>query len=199
MQIICSECGHPFDDDQCCYECIARDEAIEVTFRIALPVALFGCFFGIVFADDMYPPLVDHLSVFMVPAISLVLALGWVFLLQDHLTRYWILSIFLIVFVAATFLYPGAYDFLNGFFDRNPATEITTQVLSKGINPLRRHGQFIVLSLPLNRERVNVEIVVDTRTFNAVKSGDSVHLLFHSGVFSLPWHNDGCPCSASSR
>ncbi len=24
MQVICSECGHPFDDDQCCYVCAAR-------------------------------------------------------------------------------------------------------------------------------------------------------------------------------
>jgi hypothetical protein len=199
MQVICSECGQPFDDDQCCYTCVARDEAIAVTFRIALPVALIGGWFGIVVADYMYPPLVDHWLFLMVPGISLVLAIALAFLLQDQLTRYWILSIFLIVFVAATFLYPGAYDFLNGFLDRNPATEVTTQVLGKGINPLRRDGQFIVLSLPLNREKANVEIMVGTRTFNAVKPGDSVHLLFHPGAFSLPWHDDGCPCSVGSR
>jgi hypothetical protein len=199
VQVICTECGHPFDDDQCCYECVARDEAIAVTFRIALPAALFGFWFGSAFADDMYRPLVDHLSVLLVPGISLVLALALAFLLQDQLTRYWILSIFLIIFVAATFLYAGAYDFLNGFLDRNPATEITTQVLGKGVNPLRRNGQFIVLTLPLNGERVNVEIIVNTRVFNAVKPGDSVHLLLHPGAFSLPWHDDGCPCSVSSR
>lgn len=88
MQIICSECGQLFEDDQCCYTCVARDEAIAVTFRIALPVALIGGWFGIVFADDMYPPLVDHWLFLMVPGISLVLALAFAFLLQDQITRY---------------------------------------------------------------------------------------------------------------
>ena len=199
MQVICSECGQPFDDDQCCYECIARDEAIAVTFRIALYVAPFGGFLGLVFVDDMYHPLLQDLSFLIVPVISLVLALALAFLLQDKLTRYWIFTIFLIVFGAATFLYPGAYEFLNGFLDRNPAIEITTQVLEKGVNPFLRNGQFIVLNLPLNRKRANVEIMVNTRTFNAVTPDDSVHLLFHPGAFSLPWHDDGCPCSVSSR
>jgi hypothetical protein len=194
MQITCSECGQPFDDNECCYTCVSRDEAIEVTFRIAFPVAILGLVFGIMFADEMYPPLLDDLGIFMVPGFTLVVALALAFFLQDRLTRYWIFTISLILFVTVTFLIPPAYDFLNGFLDRNPATEITTQVLSKGINSLRSHGQFLVLSLPLNHSRANVEVIVSTQTFNGVTLHDSVHMVVHPGAFSLAWHDDGCPC-----
>jgi hypothetical protein len=192
MQIICSECGQPFDDDQCCYVCVARDEAIEETFYIAFPVAIFGISLGSLIALDSYPPLFSNLLVvYMVPGISLVVALVLAFFLLDRLTRYAKLAIFSIIFVAATFVMPAAYYFLNGILDGNPAREIPSIVLRKGISGgYRGRGPYLVLSLPWNSEIISVPVWVKDRTFSDAEPGDSVRLVVHPGAFSQPWHGD---------
>ena len=190
MQVICSECGQPFDDDQCCYVCVARDETIDVTFYIAFPVAIFGISLGSLIALDSYPPLFSNLLVvYMVPGISLVVALALAFFLQDQLTRYWTLVILMIVLVAATFVMPPAYYFLNGILDGNPAREIPSIVLRKGISGgYRGRGPYLVLSVPWNSEIINVPVWVKDRTFSDAEPGDSVRLVVHPGAFSLPWY-----------
>jgi hypothetical protein len=191
VQVICSECGQPFDDDQCCYVCVARDEAIQVTFYIAFPVAIFGISLGSLIALDSYPPLFSNLLVvYMVPAISLVVALALAFILQDQLTRYATLVRLLIVLVAATFVMPPAYYFMNGILDGNPAREIPAIVLGKYRGGYKRGGPYLVLSLPWNSERINVKTRVSDRTFSDAEPGDSVRLVVHPGAFSLPWHEE---------
>lgn len=191
MQVICSECGQPFDDDQCCYVCVARDEAIEETFYIAFPVAIFAIGLGSLLALDSYPPLFSNLLVvYMVPAISFVIALVLAFFFLDRLTRYHKLAIASIIFIAATFVMPPMYYFLNGILDGSPAKEIGSIVLGKGINSGRYGGPYLVLSLPWNSEIINVRIRVKDRTFSDAEPGDSVRLVVHPGAFSLPWHGD---------
>lgn len=191
MQVICSECGQPFDDDQCCYVCVARDEAIDVTFYLAFPVAIFGISLGSIIALDSYPPLFSNLPVvYMVPGISFVIALVLAFFYLDRLTRYWTLVILMIVLVAATFVTPPAYYFMNGILDGNPAREIPSIVLGKGIITGRGGGPYLVLSLPWNSEKINVRVRVYERTFSDAEPGDSVRLVVHPGAFSLPWYGN---------
>jgi hypothetical protein len=191
VEIICPECGHPFDVAECCWVCVARNEAIEETFYIAFPVAVFGISLGSLIALDSYPPLFSNLLViFMVPGISLVVAfLLWLFL-QDQLTRYVTFIRLLIVLVAATLVMPPAYYFLNGILDENPAREIPSIVLRKGISTGRGGGPYLVLSLPWNHDRINVSIRVTSRTLSDAEPGDSVRLVVHPGAFSLPWHGN---------
>lgn len=191
MQIICSECGQPFDDDQCCYVCVARDEAIDVTFHIAFLVAVFGISLGSLIALYSYPPLFSNLLVvYMVPGISLVVVLALAFFLQDQLTRYWTLVISMIILVAATFVMPPAYLFLNGILDGNPAREIPSIVLGKGRGGYKGGGPYLVLSIPWNSGRTNVRIQVHEQTFSDAEPGDSVRLVVHPGAFSLPWYGE---------
>src|SRR3974390_1533537 len=89
MQVICTECGQPYDDEQCCYECVARDEAIEVTFRIVALVAIFGFPFGILIASSSYPLVIENWEILWVPGISLALTVVLLFVMADRLTRYW--------------------------------------------------------------------------------------------------------------
>jgi len=190
MQIICSECGQPFEDDQCCWVCAARDQAIEQTFNIAFPVAVFGIA-GIIIAVDLYPPLFSNfLKIYMVPGISLAAALVLLFLFADLRTRYAKTTIALIILVAVTFVMPTAYYFLNGILDGNPAKEIPSIVLSKGISSGKGGGPYLVLSLPWNSERTSVSVRVSSRTLSDAEPGDSVRLVVHSGAFSLPWYGD---------
>jgi hypothetical protein len=190
MQIICSESGQPFEDDQCCWVCAARDQAIELTFNIACPVAIFGIA-GIIIAVSLYPPLFSNLQkLFIIPGISLAAALVLLFLFADLRTRYAKTTIALIILVAATFVMPTAYYFLNGILDGNPAKEIPANVLRKGISSGKGGGPYLVLSLPWNSETINVSVRVSSRTLSDAEQGDSVRLVVHPGAFSLPWYGD---------
>lgn len=184
------QCGQPFEDDQCCWVCAARDQAIEQTFYVAFTVAIGGIL-GSLIAVGMYPPLFSNVpKIYMVPGISLVVASALAFFLQDQLTRYWIFTIFLIVFVAASFLVPGGCYFLNGILDGNPARQIQAIVLGKGISTGKGGGPYLVLDLPWNSERIDVDVRVSSRTLSDAEAGDSVRLVVHPGAFSLPWYGD---------
>jgi hypothetical protein len=191
MEIICSECGHPFEDDQCFWVCVARDQAIEQTFYIAFPVALFGIFIGSLIALDSYPPLFSNSgAIYLVPAIPLVPAAILAFFFLDRRTRYPKLSIFLIILVAVTFLVPPAYYFLNGILDGNPAKQIPSIVIRKGISSGKGGGPYLVLDLPWNYEKISVGVRVSSRTLSDAEQGDSVRLVVHPGAFSLPWYGE---------
>jgi hypothetical protein len=190
VQIICPECGQPFEDDQCCWVCAARDEAIELTFNIACFVAIFGIA-GIIIALDLYPPLFSNLlKIFMIPGISFAAALLLLFLFADFRTRYAKTTIAIIIVVAATFAMPTAYYFLNGILDGSPAREIPSTVLRKGISSGKGGGPYLVLSLPWHSESKNVSVRVSSRTLSDAEQGDSVRLVVHPGAFSLPWYGD---------
>ena len=191
MQIICSECGHPFEDSECCWVCEARNDAIELMFKLAFPVAVFGISIGSLVALDLYPPFRSSFyGVYMIPATSLVIAVPlWLFL-QDQISRYWRLVIFLIAFVACTFVLPPAYIFLNGLLDGKPAIEIPSTVVGKGISSGKGGGPFLVLNLMWNQEKINAGVRVTSRTLSDAEVGDSVRLVVHPGAFSLPWHGD---------
>jgi hypothetical protein len=191
MQIICSECGQPFEDDQCCWVCDARDQAIEQTFYIGFPVAVFGISSGSIIALASYPPLFSNSGkIYLVPAIPFVVAVVLAFNFLDRRTRFPKFSICLMILVAATCLVPPGYYFLNGILDGNPAREIPANVLRKGISSGRGGGPFLVLSLPWNSERVDVSVRVSSRTLSDAEQGDSVRLVVHPGAFSLPWYGD---------
>jgi len=162
-----------------------------VTFYIAFPAAIFGISLGSLVALDSYPPLFSNLLlVYMVPGISLVVALALAFFLQDQLTRYSTLVILMIVFVAATFVAPPAYILMNGILDGSPAKEIPSIVLGKGRPGYKGGRPYLVLSLPWNSEKINVRVGVYDRTFSDAEPGDSVRLVVHPGAFSLPWYGN---------
>ena len=117
-------------------------------------------------------------------------ALVLLFLFADLRTRYARTTIALIILVAATFVMPTAYYFLNGILDGNPAKEIPANVLRKGISSGKGGGPYLVLSLPWNSETINVSVRVSSRTLSDAEQGDSVRLVVHPGAFSLPWYGD---------
>ncbi len=154
------------------------DWAIEQTFNIAFPVAVFGIA-GIIIAVDLYPPLFSNfLKIYMVPGISLAAALVLLFLFADLRTRYAKTTIALIILVAATFVMPPAYYFLNGILDGNPAREIPSIVLRKGISSGKGGGPYLVLSLPWNSERTSVSVRVSSRTLSDAEPEDDSTVRF---------------------
>lgn len=191
MQVICTECGHPFDDDQCCWVCAARDEAIETTFSIACPAAIIGFAFGNIIAASLFPPLIsDPTWIYVVPLVSLAVAFVLAFCMLDRITRYAKGAIFFMIFVAATCLLPPSYTFLNGLLDGSPAVEVPSKIITKGISAGKGGGPYLLLSLPWNHERVNVSIRVTNWTLSDAQPGDSVRLAVHPGAFSMPWYGD---------
>ena len=194
MQIICPECGQPYDDGEQCWVCVARNEDIEETLSLAFPVALTGISFGSLIALSLYPPLSSNLLViYMVPGISFVVAVALALLLTDQLTRYATLVRFVIVLVTATFLMPATYYFLNGILDGNPGIKMPVNVLRKDSGGPESGGPYLILRVPLNNERIDASIHVNTRTFSAVEPGDVVMIIVHPGAFSQPWCSDVLP------
>lgn len=191
MQIICPECGQPFEDDQCCWVCAARDQAIEQTFYIAFAVAIFGISVGSLISLNLYPPLFSNvLKIYVIPGISLVIALALLFLFADQQTRYAKTTMALIILVSSTFVMPPAYYFANGILDGNPPRQLPAIVVKKGISTGKGGGPCLVLELPWNSEKINVSVRVSSWTLSDAEPGDSVRLIVHPGAFSLPWYGD---------
>jgi hypothetical protein len=179
------------EGDQCCWVCEARNQAIEVTFYLAFPAAVFGISLGSLIAFDNFPPLVSNLGVvYMVPLISLVVAVALWLLLQDHLTRYATLIRILIVFVAVTFIMPPAYVALNALLDGSPAMEVPSTIVTKGVSSGKGGGPYLILSLEWNHTRMNKYIRVTNWTLADAEPGDAVRLVVHRGRFAQPWYGE---------
>jgi hypothetical protein len=86
---------------------------------------------------------------------------------------------------------PAAYFFLNGIVDTNPAIQVPSRVISKGVS----HGRsgdipYLDLSLSWNKVRIKQSIDVSRETLSSAEPGDSVRLVVHPGAFSQPWYGD---------
>jgi len=188
---ICPKCGQAYDGDKC-WECVAREADIEETFFLCFPVALGGITIGNILAIAIFPPLISNFPmVYMIPALFFVGAILFVIVLGQRLTRYATYVRLTIVLVTVSFVMPTAYFFLNGIVDTNPAIQVPSRVISKGVS----HGRsgdipYLELSLSWNEVRIKQSIDVSRKTLSSVEPGDSVRLVVHPGAFSQPWYDN---------
>jgi len=191
VQIICPECGQPFDDSDQCWACVARRADIEETFFLSSTVAFAGIL-GIITATYIYPPLESNSLVeYSIPGliiipgvIVLVLQLCW------RLTRYAPLVRSMLVFVAATFVIMAAYYFLNGALDGNPTVEGQALVSGKYYNSGRGSTYNLDWTLSLKGQTIEDSLGVSRETFSSAQPGDAVRIVIHPGAFSTPWRSD---------
>ena len=180
-----------FDGDQC-WTCVSRKADIDETFSLCLPVALGGITVGNILAIGIYPPLGPNSpTVYVIPAVSFVVAVGLAIVLGERITRYATLVRLLIVCVTATCLIPAGYFFLNGILDGNPAMEVPSRVISKQISQGEYGGPDLFVSLSWNQQAIEETFRVDRKTYSEVEPGDSVRVIVHPGAFSTPWYGEG--------
>ena len=188
---ICPQCGQAFDGDQC-WTCVSREADIDETFSLCFPVAIGGITVGNILAISLYPPLGSNSpTIYVVPAVSFLVAVGLANVLGDRKTRYATLVRLLIVFVTATCLIPAGYFFLNGILDGSPAMEVPSRVISKQISQGRYGGPDLFVSLSWNQQAIEETFRVDRKTYSEVEPGDSVRVIVHPGAFSTPWYGEG--------
>ena len=202
MQIICPECGKPFDDGDQCWVCVNRDEDMKETFNLSFPVALGGIV-GTIFTVFSYPPLGSCWWVFYTIVALIAIPGLMAFELDnfDRLTRYATLVRLMTVLVAATFVLLAAYFYLNGILDGSPPVEAQALVSQKFIFHGRYGNEYILKSnFSWNGKRFeDDDLGVSPETFSASEPGDSVRVIVHPGEFSLPWYSDVLPSSTPVR
>jgi hypothetical protein len=187
----CPVCGACFDGDQC-WTCVSRRADISETFSLCAPVAVGGITLLNILATDVYPPLGPNSPmVYVIPAVSFVVAIGLAIVLGERITRYATLVRLLIVFVAATCFVPAGYFFLNGILDGNPAIEVPSRVISKQISQGRYGGPNLFVSLSWNQQTIEETFSVSGKTYSEVEPGDLVRIIVHPGAFSTPWYGEG--------
>ena len=161
---ICPQCGQAFDGEQC-WACVSRKADIDEAFSLCLPIALGGITVGNILAIGIYPPLGPNSpTVYVIPAVSFVVAVGLAIVLGERITRYATLVRLLIVFVTATCLIPAGYFFLNGILDGSPAMEVPSRVISKQISQGRYGGPDLFVSLSWNQQAIEETFRVDRKT-----------------------------------
>ena len=196
---ICPKCGQAFDGDRC-WVCVARLADIEETLFFAFPVALGGITIGLIFAISLYPPLgINLTAIYRIPVLFFAGAIILMFVLRQQLTRYATFVRLIIVLVTVAFIMPGAYYFLNGMLDANPAVEVPSRVIMKDIGHRRHGGPVLVVSLSWNQKRIEENINVSREKYSAVEPGDSVLVEVHPGTFSQPWCGDVFLSSTNMR
>lgn len=187
---ICPRCGQTYEGDKC-WECVTRKADIEETFSLCFPVALVGITFGNILAIVIFPPLISHFpKVYMVPAFFFVGAIITVLTLGQCQMRYANYVRLTILLVMISFYAPAAYFFLNGFVDTNPAIQVPSRVISKGVSQGKGGGPYLELSLSWNKVRIKQNIGVSRETLSSVEPGDTVRVVIHPGAFSQPWYDN---------
>jgi hypothetical protein len=108
--------------------------------------------------------------------------IGIVFVFWQRVTRYAGLFRFIIYLIAAAFVVPAPYYYLNGALDRN-STVVAQAVVSHKSDT----DDFLEWTLSWKGKRIDRTCKVSHETFSAVQSGDTVYVLVHPGAFSIPW------------
>jgi hypothetical protein len=163
-------------------------EDIKETFFLSLPVALSGII-GTELAGALYPPLPSNPRMaYVIPALFFAGALIVVVMLGRRLTKYATFVRLVIVSVAAIFVMPAAYFFLNGILDGSPSIEVPSRVVGKYVGG--RGGHFLVVSLSWERKRVDQNFRVNVEDFSVAEPGDYVRVVIHPGVFSQAWSDN---------
>jgi hypothetical protein len=188
---ICPQCGRAFDGDQC-WDCLSRRADINETFSLCFPVALGGITVLNILAIGFYPPLgPGWAEIYMIPAVSFIVAVGLAFVIGNRITRYATYVRLLIVLVTFTCFIPAGFFFLNGILDGNPPREIPSRVITKQISHGTYGGPDLFVSLSWNQQAIEESFRVDRDTYSKVEPGDSVRVTIHPGAFSRPWYGKG--------
>jgi hypothetical protein len=184
----CPACGERYDGDRC-LECIARKGDIDETLITCFLIALGGAIANAI-ALGLYPPLEARFSIiYMIPVGSTVAALALAVVLGKQRTRYATLVRISIVFVAATWLVPAGFVFLNGILDGNPAVEVPSHVLNKYVSLGRSGGPDVVVAFSWRQQEIQETMRVDRKSYSAIEPGDYVRVMVHPGLFSQPWYS----------
>jgi hypothetical protein len=190
---ICSQCGKPFDGDQC-WVCVARLEDIKETAYLCLIASGVG-WAGTMIAIVLYPPLGGGTPALLLGPVIIIVpgAIVLVLMNYDRLERYAIPVRLMFVLVAAAAVMLAAFYFLNGALDGNPPVEAEALVLSKGVSYTGKYGASYVVELSVvwNRKRIEEGVSASRETFSVIEPGDSVRLAVHPGAFSTPWYGTG--------
>jgi hypothetical protein len=189
---VCSQCGQAFDGNQC-WVCVARMTDVKQTLFFSLPVAIAGII-GTILVSGLYPPLMwNSLVDYMFPTLFLIPAvIVFVLVYCQRLTRYAALVRLIFVLVAAAFVVPAAFYFLNGALDHKPPVEVQALVSSKYSGQGRNENAYgLIWTLSWNGKRIEQDSGVSREIFSATDPGDSVRVVVHPGTFSTPWYGKG--------
>lgn len=194
---ICPECGKAFDDDRC-WVCVARIEDIDETARLSLPVGCAG-FIGTLVVAIAYPPLhskllVAYFEIGMV-LFTVLCVIVSVLLHYDRLARYAVPVRLMIMLLAAAFVMPAVYFFLNGALDGSRPTQVQALVTFKSDNNGYGPEYLLVWTLSWDCEKIDQSSGVNLATFSAAEPGGFVRVIVHNGAFSQPWFSDLLPSS----
>lgn len=200
MQIICVECGKPFDDSDLCRVCLNRNERLKRAFYVCFYVDLVA-FTVTAFILGQYPPIGSCWWVAYTMAGLVVIPAAIVFVLDnyDRLTRYATSVVIMAVVVAGASASLPAYLSLNVILDPDAAAQVPAQVSGKFINHNRRYGDSFVIRTSFSWKEARFEdddLHVNEETYLAIQPGDTVRVLVHPGRFSLPWYSAVLPSSS---
>jgi hypothetical protein len=196
VQIICIECGKPFDDRDQCRVCAGRNKAMKRTFYLCF-LAGVGGLIWMMFVLPAYPPIGSLWWVGYSIVGSIVIPAVIIFLLYDNdrLTRYATFAMIMGVLVATSLVTLAAFFYLNGSLDRNPSVEAEARLDQKFIEHTRYGPVFrLRVTFTLNGERFEYDdLAVSEESYIATKPGDTVRVVVHPGKFSLPWYSGVLP------
>ena len=188
---ICSKCGQGYDGNRC-WSCVAREADIEETFFPCIWVAAAGVL-GTTFALRSYPPLGLNFLILYDPVILVLIIVltGFVFVHWQRATQYPRLFRLIIFLIAAAFVVPAPYYYLNGALDKNPPVVAQARFSRKSIENYGEGNSYnFVCTVSWNQKTTEESFDVSSEEFSSAQPGDAVRIVIHPGAFSHPWYSD---------